>query len=322
MKRIFLALAALFALSSAFAQTKFPLTIVCNEMGADVYINNNLYTKTMPNLVIQLPPAVYSITIAKPGFNEFNQSVTVRARGTVLNVILQPLQAPAMVPPPNTLLPMFPLNISSNVAGAQVYLNGKLSGQTPFGLRVVGGTYEIRVTAPGYADFQQRMNVRSPTQINAMLQGMSSQLSISSNVNGAEVIINGNPAGRTPFMGQMPMGSYSVRVRAPGYIDFQQDLVIGNGPAQINAILQGATASWQLNMPESLVNKGNGRDQGQHRNVQFWVDGALQNGFAGQLMPGRHVLRFISGELAVETQVDIQAGRAYVFEPFLGLNIK
>jgi hypothetical protein len=393
MKKAFLTLVTLLALSAAFAQTKFPLRINCNEMDADVYINNKLYTKTMPNLTIQLPPAVYSIKIAKAGFNEFNQNVTVKAGngGTLLNAVLQPLQAPAQVPAPNALLPMFPLNINSNVAGAQVYLNGKLSGQTPFGQKVIGGTYEIRVTAPGYSEFQQRMVVRTPTQVNAVLQGSSSQISISSNVNGAEVIINGNTAGRTPFAAQMPMGSYSVQVRSPGYLDFQQNVVVGNGPVQVNAvlqslgyqvtvnanvqgalvlvngqqvgqvpfmtalppgnygiivraqgfmdyqaqlsvngpqtvnaILQSAMSSYQFKIPEAFLNRDRDRDKesGGRRNIQLWVDGVLDNDFAGQLTAGRHVLRFVSGGIAVETQVDIQVGRSYLFEPFIGINVK
>ncbi len=389
MKKAFLALVTLLALGTAFAQTKFPLTIVCSEMGADVYINDKLYTKTVPNLQIQLPPAVYSIKIAKIGFNEFSQNVTVRARGTTLNVVLQPLQPPAQIAPPNTLLPMFPLNINSNVPGAQVFLNGKPVGQTPYGQNVIGGTYEVRVSAPGYADFNQRMNVRSPTQVNAILQGMSSQITISSNVNGADVYINGNPAGKTPFSAQLPSGSYMLQVKARGYMDYQDNIVVGNGPLQVNAvlqplgyqlsvnaniqgalvfvngqqvgqtpfaatlppgnynlivraqgfidypaqlslngpqtvnaILQSAMASYQFRIPESFLNRGRDKETGRDRNVQLWVDGVLDTDLQGQLTAGRHVLRFVSGALAVETQVDIRLGRSYVFEPFIGINVK
>jgi hypothetical protein len=321
MKKAFLTLATLVLLGTAFAQTKFPLVIVCSEMGADVYINDKLYTKTVPNLEIQLPPAVYSIKIAKVGFREFNQDVTVLAQsqGTILNAMLQPFRAPAQLGAPSTLLPMFPLNVTSNVPGAQVYINGNPVGQAPYGQNVVGGTYEIRVTAPGYSDFQQRMNVRSPTQVNAMLQGFSSQLSVSSNVDGAEVVINGNSAGRVPFVAQLPMGSYMVLVRAPGYLDFQQSVVVGNGGVQVNAFLQGASASWQFRVPEGFAyEKGKGQRQG----ARLWIDGVPQNDFAGQMMPGRHVVRFALGDLSAEAQVDAQSGRTYVFEPFIGINVR
>jgi hypothetical protein len=399
MKKVLLTLITLVALSAAFAQTKFPLTITCNEMNADVYINDKLYTQTAPNLVVDLPIGVYAIKVMKPGFYDFHGSVTVRVRANVINAILQPLPPPPPPPAPVPVpglktskggtIPLFPLNISSNVPGAQVFINGRSVGQTPLSQNVLGGNYDIRVTAPGYADFQQRMNVRSPTQINAILQGMSSQFSVSSNVNGADVIINGNPAGKTPFSAQLPMGSYSVQVRARGYFDFQQNVVVGNGPSQVNAVLQplgyqvsvnanvqgaavivngqsvgqtpfatslapgnyslivrapgyidyqlqlsvngpqainatlqGATASWQFRIPEGFLNRERERDKDQRRNMQLWVDGVPENDFTGQMTAGRHVLRFVSGGLAVETQVDVQAGRSYVFEPFLGINVK
>jgi hypothetical protein len=402
MKKAFLILVSLLAIGSAFAQTKFPLKIVCNVMDADVYINNKLYTKTTANLIIQLPPSTYNIKVAKAGYNEFQANVAVQASnsGTILNVALQPLQAPAQVGTPN-ILPSFPLNIASNVSGAQVYLNGKPTGQTPFGQNVIGGTYEIRVTAPGYADFQQKVIVKGPLQVNAMLQPTGQMLSVQSNVQGADVIINGNPAGKTPFSAQVPSGSYNVTVKAPGYFDFNQGVVVGNGAAQVNAVLQPlgyqlsvsanvqgasvfvnnqqlgqtpfattlapgsytllvrasgyldyqvqlsvngpqvvnaslqpASASWQFRIPEAFLNKDQGKDQGKGKDqrsyaqAQLWIDGILQpeapgQAFAsGQLFPGRHVIRFVSGGLAVETQVDVQAGKAYVFEPFIGISVK
>jgi hypothetical protein len=465
MKRIVLAVIALLAIGSAFAQTKFPLTIICNVMDADVYIDNNLYMKTSPNMVIQLPPTTYNIKVAKAGFNEFSASVAVKASrsGTTLNVNLQPLAAPQTISPAQSLLPSFPLNVTSNVGGAQVFLNGKFSGTTPFGSRVIGGDYEVRVTAPGYQDFFQRLRVRNPTQVNAQLQstgsqltvqsnvngadvyingnpagktpfqaqlpngsynvvvrapgfsdfsqsvvinggnfvvnatlqGMSQQLSVLSNVNGAEVFINGNPAGRTPFAAQLPAGSYALMVRAPGYMDFNQSVVIGNGPAQVNAMLQGLSyqvsiesnirgalvlvngtqvgqtpfvsmmpmgnyailvrapgysdyqaqiavngnqsinaflqpmlASWQLRLPEGILNREGRQGQSRDRDIQVFVDGILQAdargpiAAAGQLAPGRHVIRIVSGGLAIEGQVDVQSGKSYVFEPFAGINAK
>lgn len=240
MKRTFTLVAILLALVSgtAFAQTKFPLTIVCNEMGADVYINNKLYTKTVPNLVIQLPAATYSVKIAKAGFSEFSANVAVTNKGATLSATLAPLApaAPA-APAPSPFLPSFPLTVNANVAGADVYLNNKPSGKTPFGANVIGGTYEIVVRAPGYSDFSQRVQVNGPMTVNATLQAMGAQLTVSSNVQGAEVLINKNPAGKTPFSATVAPGSYAVTVRAPGFVEFNQNVVV-SGPVQVNATLQ------------------------------------------------------------------------------------
>ncbi len=399
MKKIFVMFFAFLALCSVIAQTKFPLIINCNQMDADLYINNRLYTKTVPNLRIQLPPNVYNIKISKAGFLDFNANVTVKASGTenLLSVVLQPaqqVQAPATVQAPNSIVPSFPLRVVCNVQGAQILVDGKMVGATPNDVQILLGNHEVRVVYPGFADVVQMVNVKGmvsinamfqaqnqqlsvnsningasvlingnpagqtpfmaqmpngsytvivrapgymdfsqnivinggPLQVNAMLQGQNQQLSVQCNVNGADVYINGNPAGKTPMMAQVPQGSYSIQVKAPGYGDFGQNVVVGNGPATVNAMLQPMLASWQLKLPDSMLNKD--IKSGQSRGIQVWVDGTLQAETlgpivaAGQFFPGRHSVRVVSGGLAVETQVDAQAGRAYSIEPFIGINVK
>jgi hypothetical protein len=56
--------------------------------------------------------------------------------------------------------------------------------------------------------------------------------------------------------------------------------------------------------------------------VRIYVDGVLQHGFTGQLMSGRRLIRVVAGGLQAETFIDVQAGRTYVFEPYLGVNIR
>jgi PEGA domain len=397
MKKALLALSALIVLGSAFAQVKSPLNaqlkppliIICNENNADVFINGQPVAKTTRDLVIRLAPGVYSVRVAKAGFEDYiDDQVSVGSQdGATLKITLRPApiaaqapapmatapapiaaqapapisQAPAMAAAPAqviaptpapgadmtmnarpapapTLVPApaspnsanrafvgagFPLNVDSNVRGAQIYVNGRLVGQTPLGLEVSRGVYEIRVTAPGYQDFVQNLNVRSPERVNAVLQSLLSQLTVSANVQGADVIINGQAVGKTPLVIGIAPGAYSLVVRAPGYMDYQLQLSV-NGPQSINAVLQGALASWQLLIPENAA-KGwskEATEQEGRRGMQLWVDGVPERDFAGQLTPGRHVLRLVAGDLAVERQIDVQAGRTYVFEPFLDINVR
>jgi len=391
MKRALYVAAMFIALASGFlaAQTKFPLTIVCNENDADVYINNTLYTKTRPNLAIQLPVATYSVKIAKAGFAEFNATVAVTNKGAKLSVTLQKLAqtpTPTPTPTPSPFLPQFPLNVTANVPGAEVYLNSKLVGTTPYGANVTGGTYTVVVKAPGYGDFSQRLQVNGPQQVNATLQPTGVALTISANVPNAQVLLNGNPAGNAPFSSQVPPGSYTVTVRAPGYLDYNQNIVVSgpsqvnavlqpvtyaltvnanvagadviingsalgkvpysalalaggytivvrapgyddysqtivvSGPVQVNALLQPSQASWKVSIPEALVNKSL---KGGHWNqIQIYVDGVLQKGDLGQVLPGKHLLRIVSGGLSYETAIDFLAGKQYSIEPAMGFVIK
>jgi len=348
----------LFIASFASAQAKVPLRIMCNVSGAQVFLAGQLVGTTAPNLMLNLRVGNYPLRVIKPGFNDFNQVVNVDGDGTTVKVMLQAQargdgpalnlndgnmqqpapegrdlnrqsdSAPAPInnferkgPVPNVIVAPqvmnFDLAISSNVNNAEVIINGNPAGRTPFQAQVPAGTYALKVRAPGYLDYNQNIVVgNGPAQFNVALQPLGYQVSVNSNVQGAAVLVNGQQLGQTPYATTLPPGTYSIIVRATGYLDYQGQLSV-NGPQQVNANLMPATASWQLSIPAALLNH-----QGQRRGMQFLLDGAPQDGTSGQILPGRHVIRFVTGDLAVETQVDIQAGRAYVFEPSLGINVR
>jgi hypothetical protein len=391
MKRVVaLVLGVLFLCGGAIAQNKGALVIQCNVTGAQVLINGKLYGNTTPNYSMLVPAGTYKITVKKNGYVDYTNTVAVTAAGVVLQVNLKSVnEAP---PPPQVL--NYGLTVSANINGADVFINGNPAGKTPFAAQVPNGSYTVLVRAGGFIDFTQNIVINGgPFQVNAMLQGQNQQLSIQANVNGADIFINGNVAGKTPFVSQVPMGSYSVLIKAPGYVDFGQNILVGNGPVQVNATLQALSyqlnvnanvdgalvfingaqvgqtpyisllpqgnyvvliraagfidyqaqltvngpqainaslqpmpASWQLRLPEGLVNKD--IKKGQARGIQVWVDGVLQAESlgpifaAGQLQPGKHLFRIVSGGLAVETQVEMQSGKAYSIEPAMGIMVK
>ena len=117
----------------------------------------------------------------------------------------------------------------------------------------------------------------------------------------------------------LPPGGYSVVVRAPGYNDYVASVTL-NGPQTVMAALQPAAAGWQILLPEAYTNKD--LKGGHWSHIQVYVDGQLQKSPSGQVVAGRHVIRLVSGGLAVETIVEFQAGRTYSFEPTLGLTVK
>ena len=255
MKKIVILLFALATAIAASAQTKFPLTIVCNVMDADVYVNGHLYTKTTPNLNIQLPVGTWQIGVSKAGYQDFKANVAVRVGGTTLQVNLLPLASQAPAPAANPFIPQFTLNITSNVPGANVTLSGKYLGQTPLGLTTYGGSYDLLVQAPGYDDYRQRIQLQGPLTVNATLQPMGSTLSVNSNVPGAQVIINGSAQGQAPFTMTLVPGTYNLIVRAPGYLDYTETFTL-NGPRTISANLQGQSYTLQAsaaNAPGALI---------------------------------------------------------------------
>jgi hypothetical protein len=456
MKRLWALVAALCVLAvyPIFAQNKTSLNVICNQVGAQVYINGRLAGTTTPNFSFLVPQGKVQVRVQKNGFKTFETIATVGNQPLTLNVVLESLSAP----PPVVIQPPVVLNhsltVNANVQGAEVLINGNPAGKIPFSAQVPPGSYSVLVRAPGYADKTENVLVKGPVQLNIILQGLNAMLSVNANVQGAEVLINGNPAGKTPFNAQVPPGSYSVLVRAPGFMDKTENVVVKgpvqlnvilqginfplivnanvqgaevlingnpagkaplnaqvppgsysitvrapgfidktenllvNGPAQLNLVLQplnfqltvdavnfkgafvlingnqaGQTpyigllppgsynltirapgfidspvvvnlnsaqnvtvqlqpvpASWQLSIPEALVNKDL---KGGHWNeIQVYVDGLLQKATSGQANPGKHTFRLVSGGLAYELSLDFQAGKTYTIEPMMGFNVK
>lgn len=400
MKRLialFLALACLGGL--AFGQNRVAFQIQCNQSGAQVFVNGRLVGTTNPNLATLLAVGSYQIMVAKTGFQPYQANVTVPASGLNLTVNLIPkgavapppppaqpttfaltvlapqptawvsidgkdvgkapvtvqvapgthlvvVKAPAFLdwsqnvqvingpvtvnaglqaPPPPPPPPSHQLSVNANVAGAQVFINGNPAGQVPFQSALPPGSYSLVVRAPGYLDYNESFVINGSRVINANLQPQAFQLTVNANVGGAQVIINGATAGQVPFQGALPPGSYNLVVRAPGYSDYSESFQM-TGPRMVSATLQPAAAGFQISLPASSVNtdlKG-----GHWSQIQVYIDGVLQKApgrepfLGGQLLPGRRLIRVTSGGLAVETFIDVQAGKSYVLEPFMGLTVK
>ena len=275
------------------------LSVNANAPGADVYLNGNRAGQTP--FSAQLVPGTYNLVVRAPGYNDYNQTVVVNGP-TQINAMLTAIQAT--------------LSVNANVPGADIYLNGNRAGQTPFSAQLVPGTYSLVVRVSGYNDFSQTVVVNGQTQINAMLTAIQATLSVNANVPGADVYLNGNRAGQTPFTVQLVPGTYSLVVRAAGYGDYNQAVVV-SGTAQVNAILTPLAATWQLSLPAGDMNT-NGRGNG----VLVFIDGSQQQGVSGQIPPGRHSIRLIAGSLVAETAIDVQAGRVYTIEPYFMVNVK
>jgi len=65
------------------------------------------------------------------------------------------------------------VSISSNVANAEVLIDGKFIGNTPLaGVRLPGGSHAIEVTAKGYSSWKRELTVvpGSPTRVVAQLE--------------------------------------------------------------------------------------------------------------------------------------------------------
>jgi hypothetical protein len=189
--KIFFATLTMFIAGTlVFAQVKVSLTILCNTSGAQVYLNDNLAGSTSPNLTLQVFPSTYTIRVAKAGFNEFR--TTVAAVQSPITIIVNLKEAipqtpsPSLppsyqpVPPPSLISPSPTgrLFIDADIRGATVFINGAYAGTTPYQGVLQRGNYVVRISAPGYADYTDRVFVDGYTRLSISLSPLTVEYEI------------------------------------------------------------------------------------------------------------------------------------------------
>jgi hypothetical protein len=129
------------------------LSIDANINGARVYINGS-YAGTTP-FAISLRPGTYSIGVSLGGYEDY--TTTLRLNGPYhIYARLSPLQLPVYIDAVNT-------------PGANIYRDSAYIGTTPYRGTWPRGTYVVRITAPGYADYVERVFVDGSTNLQVSL---------------------------------------------------------------------------------------------------------------------------------------------------------
>ena len=196
------------------------------------------------------------------------------------------------------------LTVKCDVVGARVYLNGEIAGyaRPTFVILLKPGHYRLKVSMPGYSDYETTINMTSnPKEVDVRLRAPQEfRLSISSNVQGADIYINNNRVGQTPYQGNLTQGDYSVRLSAGGYHDTSTSLSLQNNQS-INLNMQPLTVGVNIRVgDESLIrNIYNWENQ-----LKVWVDGNPVQGVNFQVTPGTHRIRVETGIFSLEKDFD------------------
>ena len=112
------------------------------------------------------------------------------------------------------------LDVSANLTGAQLVIDGRPRGQLPLlgPVRVLPGEHRVMIAKDGYRSYSTRVRV-SAGQLRSVVGRLeplrlSGQLHITAaELAGAEVIVDGAPVGTAPWRGQLSPGHHVVVLR-------------------------------------------------------------------------------------------------------------
>ena len=183
------------------------------------------------------PDVLYNIAVDLERLEEYRDAATHYRR------YLDQSEDPADAPRVEALIEKLRarpglVTITTDPPGAEVAIDGKRAGAAPVERRLAG-THRIEVSGDaGSARREINVEFGEPQTVHVAIAARAGTLVVTSNVPGAEVVIDGEPAGTTPASLALPAGSHRVVVRAEGWSSYDRPVEIhAEGTTQMTANL-------------------------------------------------------------------------------------
>jgi hypothetical protein len=223
--------------------------------GADVYVDGN-YQGTSPVTVSAMAVGAHQVELHLAGYEVLTSTQNVYAsQGTVANLVLTPYSSSSAYGS---------IDITSNLPGALVYLDGIYKGSTQSGntfniIAVSPGTHTLFLHLPGYSDITQTVEVSAGqiTNVNAVFTPQVTQKrSAAATPATGSIIVTSTPAGGqvsvdNQFRGVAPVtiynvapGTHIVNVHLNGFSDWSTSVdVTANQVVQVSATMTPGTGT-------------------------------------------------------------------------------
>ncbi|MBN1410916.1 MAG: PEGA domain-containing protein [Spirochaetales bacterium] len=320
--KIFFSILVLFLLcSTGLFAIDYIVRIEANVTDADVYIDGKFVGQTPISL--SLSRGAHNLRLSKAGFQDYNVRINVTRKTSYkynMKKSGEAINTPVPIEPTSGVFTQFKLRIDANIRGATVFIDNVQRGRTPFTMLIPVGTYNLRVTAPGYTDYNERIAISADSNFNITLEESVKYytLQVTANVKGARLYINGHDSGKTPVSLNLAAGDYQIRVSYKNFADFEQVIRLDHD-MRINAELRSSLAQLKIIIPKDILdNRKNAI-----RQVYIYIDGKRYvNKLDFDLESGVHKIRILSGGLSVEASFNFEGGQVYKITPRLTLDVE
>ena len=132
--------------------------------------------------------------------------------------------------------------IKTNVESAEVYINGKLAGKTPYATAELSPSYyNIEIRKEGYDTIKCKIYPRRryTYTYNFVMQKTCGYINVKNYPSGSYIYIDGSRQSSFPY--EVYPGSYTVKVRKFGYEDYEERIYVDNHKTvTVNAALKTA----------------------------------------------------------------------------------
>lgn len=211
--------------------------ITVEPAGASVSCND-VVLATPPVTVTNAPSGKHLIVVTKMGHEEVRKTVEIEPGQRVnIEVKLKPVRGLLLV--------------KSDPEGAAVEIDGAYQGETPLLVsNLTLGQYRMSLSSPGYTpkEVDLVLDKRTPRKIDIKLTSDSANITLTSDPEGARVILNGIDRGTTPCtVDSIPEGENTIELRLHGYESYKRSIKLASGESQqMDAVLTPLPASLMI----------------------------------------------------------------------------
>ena len=165
------------------------------------------------------------------------------------------------------------LAVETQPSGAKVFIDGQSQGRTPLNLSSIApGSHGVKVVASGRSMVLENVRVEpgESKRLSLELVEQGGHINLRLNQERGKVSINGVEFGQgTQEIGPLKPGTYSLRITAPGHLDFLQDVQVeADRSARVVARLQAFDLG---SSGGGKATAGRGGGLPIHKRPGFWV---------------------------------------------------
>ncbi len=195
------------------------LRVIATAPGAIISIDGEVIGPS-PAVRENMAAGEHIVEATAEGYQPARQTVTIEAgQQRVVSLDLQRVQGE-----PGRIV------VEANVDGATVIIDNEERGQAPVVLTPEPGPHAIVVRADGHQEYSTTCTTAPGRncEVDAVLvpQQVRVRVAVQPGIRDAQLFVDGEPAGPIPFDGTLPAGSHVISVRATGYEEYRQQVLL------------------------------------------------------------------------------------------------
>ena len=192
------------------------IAVSSDPIGASVLLDGKEVGQTP--FLAELASGDHVVKLARKGFIAYQRKIFMpKDRDVEVTLALIPEPPP---PGPSKV------DIASEPPGLAVTVDGKEAGKTPFSMTLPSGEHKLGGKADGYRKTEQAITVTQGQSLAVKLaldklppEANAPQLTLNTEPPGAKVLLDGKPAGVTPYSEPSTPGAHEVTVTLDGFKD-------------------------------------------------------------------------------------------------------